>query len=122
MIYKIQSKFLNLEKTIKKLSKYYDVIFYNNVLYAGLISLKQDIKINTLLKPSSSFYVVELDEDNLKFEADNIIGWCKEKLVNLDMQKIETEEQDKLKNILNIIDKFEENLLEEINKEGGSKI
>ena len=61
-------------------------------------------------------YVAIIDENNLKNESDKVISWCKDKFIKNDLMRYEEENQEHLKEINTILDKFDENL-EKILKE-----
>lgn len=110
MIYKIQTDFVNtnsLEKTIKKLSKDFNILFFNNSLFASVKNLENTPDIKKLLIPKSSFYITEVTEDNLKFEHNTVIEWCKDNFIKLDMLRFEKENQAKLKAIMDVLEEAE---------------
>lgn len=113
MIYKIQSEFDESFSIItEKLSKYFDFIYVNNILYLGLRKYenKQIHKeiMKKILRPSKKYYVVELTEKNLSLESRDVINWCKDKFVELDRQRFEIEQQEKLQAYMMALDKFDE--------------
>ena len=60
--------------------------------------------------------VTEIDEDNLKFENDKVISWCKNEFVNQDIRRFEEKNQKMMKNYMCYLDDFEKEL-KKISKE-----
>lgn len=107
MIYKVQTDFKNLENIIKKLSKDFDILFFNNCLFASTKNLENVPDIRKILLPKSDFYITEVTEENLKFEHSSVIEWCKDNFIKADMQKFEKENQDKLRAIMKLLEETE---------------
>lgn len=119
MVYKIQGDFSNnIEKLLKSISKNYDVFFCGQVLYIGLKSIDSNDNIKNILKPAKNYYIMKINEINLKFEGPQAIEWIKEKFVKLETEKFEKENQEVLRRTMNFIDEMERNL-EQIIQKGG---
>lgn len=109
MIFKIQSNFSNnLADIIEILSKKYEVMFYNNNLYASCLS---EISTIVELKPKKNFYITEINEINLEFEPKTVVDWCKNQFINIDLRKYEIEQQDRLSHLMSVLEKVEITLL-----------
>jgi hypothetical protein len=111
MIYKVQNP--SVEKLMELMDlfkKEFNMLFCGNVLYMSLKSIKntQKEKIESLKK--NDFYIIELNAENLKFETTNVIEWCKNNFYLLEKEKFEFEQQDKLQDMLDFIDAFEQEL------------
>ena len=114
MIYKITSNFEdNLDNLFSTLSKDYYILYYNNFLYVSDIKVNNNSKENLKkkLKPNKNFYIIEITEKNLIYECNYVVNWCKKEFINYDLLKYEKEQQEKLKNIMIIIDEVEKKLL-----------
>lgn len=126
MIYKIQSNCdYNILEIIDKIKKYYNMIYYNNVLYIATKKINQEKVFEKTLKkffkPNKNFLFTEINENNLKNENNLIMEWCKNIFVDLDVQKFENDNQDKLKEYLFDLDILEEKLKKELKrKEDGN--
>ena len=96
-------------------------MFFNNVLYAGKKNPYDTIDIVKIIN-RNNICIIEITEYNLKMEPTPVIDWCKNKFVELETIKFETEQQKAIKQILNFIDRFDVNvqkILEERGEENG---
>lgn len=117
MIYKIQSNFdYDVLEVINKLKKDFNMIYYNNTLYVAIKQIDQEENCNKMIKkffkPNKSFLFTKINENNLKNENNFIIEWCKNILVDLDTQRFEKDNQEKIKKYLYDIDLLENKLKE----------
>lgn len=115
MIYKVQTDFTStdstgLETVIKKLSKDFNVLFFNNCLFASVKNLQMAPDIRKLLTPKSKFYITDITEENLRFEHNTVVEWCKDNFIKLDIQRFEKENQDRLKAIMELLEETEAKL------------
>lgn len=123
MVYKILGEFdsNSFDIIFTKLGNYFKFLFKNGNLYLSLINIEDEKKgqelINSLFKSNNDFLVLRITEKNIMKEDKFIVEWCRDNLVNLDKQKYELENQEKIKNMMLILDNFE-NILENMRKEG----
>ena len=98
MIYKILMDFSNcLSDIIDVLKKDFNIMFFNNVLY---VSKKNPyIKFDLKKYLNNNVCIIEITMNNLKSEPYAVIEWCKNKFVELETIKFETEQQETLKKI-----------------------
>lgn len=111
MIFKIIMDFDNLIGVIDKLQDKFDIFLLNNQMFIFAKKLKK-YSVNSIKKiiKSDNAFVSIIDENNLIKESDKVISWCKDKFVENDLLRYEQENQEKIKQINIILDKFEENL------------
>lgn len=112
MIYKIVSDFTKLDITLRKLTNNFNVIFYGTSLFAAKKVYDDDVDIRELLKPKKDYFVSEINEDNLKYESQNVIEWCKDNFIKLDLQRLEKEKQEELKALMSILEEVDEKMAE----------
>lgn len=119
MIYKIIMEFDNLEKIINILLKDFYVLFFNNCLYICSKNLKNisSQKIRKLLSDDNIF-LKKIDETNLKHESNYVKNWCESYFLQKDIKDFEEQEQELLKQYMNVLDDCEEQL-KKIIEEGG---
>lgn len=123
MIYKVISNFeqLDLDFFIKKLTKYFRVMLLDNVLYVGLMKYENKSAaqrcLEQLTKPKKNFYLEEINEVNIKRQSEVIQQWCFDIFTELDKQKYEAEQQDKLFRIWKAMDEMEKSLIEKLHSE-----
>lgn len=117
MIFKIIMDFDDLVGIINKFQNSFDVLFANGQMFVFAKNLKK-YTINRIKKilDNENAFVTIIDENNLRRESDKVISWCRDKFVENDLLRYEKENQEKIKNINNFLDDFEENL-EKILKE-----
>ena len=63
-----------------------------------------DKTLKAALKPAKFFVVKEINEYNLGKENPNIIKWCRDIFVDLDKQRFEVEQQERLKCTMSALD------------------
>lgn len=117
MVYKIQSEFgEGFSIILSKLSEYFDFIYTNNALYLGLRSYENfdnhEIFMKKILRPAKKYLIIKVNENTLKNEPPNVIEWCRDKFVELDRQRFEINEQDKLHKYMQAMDIFEKEMQE----------
>ena len=121
MIYRITGEFStdNFNMFINKINKNFKFIYKNNNLYISLInyefSLNKNLEkyLKNIFKPNKDFLIKEIDENNLSKYDQDIIDWCRDNFVELDKQKYQLEQQEKLKATMKALDIIEEKLNEE---------
>ena len=119
MVYKVQGNFNeeNFNKILENLKKYYSFVFSNGNLFIALINIynKEDAekKLREVLIPQEEFLVLKVNEKNIMNESPVIVNWCKDHLVDLDKQRYEKDNQEKLKQYNYVLDNFEKILREE---------
>ena len=67
--------------------------------------------------PIRKFYIKKIDQTNIMQEHDKFINWGKDRLVEMDSQYFELEQQEKLQNAMTIMDNLEKYLQEQQRKE-----
>lgn len=97
----------NLETLLLKSQKYFDILFYKNILYIGLKHYNEKDncwkEIKKIFKPNKNFLITEINEKNLLYESQEIKDWCKNKFIELECQELEDKEQEKIKNFYQIL-------------------
>ena len=111
MIFKIIMDFDNLIGIIDNLKDDFDIFLLNNQMFIFAKNLKEyNIdSIKRIIKSDNAFVSI-IDENNLIKESDKVVSWCKDKFIENDLLKYEQENQEKIKQINVILDRFEENL------------
>lgn len=113
MIYKIQRDINqdNFDKIISKISKFYRFLYSNGSLYLALINFEKNDEAKEIFKktfrPVKNFYVCEITENNLQMEDGFIIDWCRDAFVDLERQRYEIEQQEKLREVMSAMDEME---------------
>ena len=117
MIFKIIMNFTDMLELVDTLQKDFDMLFTNDQMFISVKDLKtySIADIRNLISNDNA-YVAIIDENNLRNESDKVISWCKDKFIKNDLMRYEKENQEHLKEINTILDKFDENL-EKILKE-----
>ncbi len=117
MVYKVISKFenTNFEKNLQKISTLFDFIYADRALFLGLREEKNkedgEILIKKVFKPAKLYYIESIDEKNILRQSDFVRQWCLNKLVELDRQRFEKQEQERLLQTWNAMDNMEAELL-----------
>lgn len=112
MIFKIEIISKDIEKYIKKFSKDFDILYCQNLYIASKNNTKEIdvIEFKQEYKLSQSVNVFKIDETNLGNEEIKVINWCRDKFVLQDLHKFENENQEEIKQYLNFLDSFEDEL------------
>lgn len=124
MVYKIISKFesTNFEKNLEKLSTLFDFIYADQALFLGLREEKNKEEgkqlIHKIFKPSKLYYIEPINEKNISRQSEFVKQWCLNKLVDLDKQRFEIQEQQRLLDTWRAMDNMEAEL-QKIKKERG---
>ena len=124
MVYKIIGRFddNDFEKILKKISEFFDFIYVDQSLFVGLRNYQYKEEGDNLLKkalrPSKNFYIEQVDEKNINRQSDFVKQWCLDKLVLLDTQRFEIQEQSRLRQTWKDMDNMEAEL-QKIMKERG---
>lgn len=121
MIYKVICK-INDYRIFEELSKKFNVYYKNNILYMYQKDYKMITtnKIKKILK-SDNIYIEEINEQNLKYEPEDVKFWCRDVFVDIDLKRYEQEHQEEIKNYMNILDVFENNLIQILQTRGGAE-
>ena len=119
MIYKIIMDFKDLQKLIEKLSEYFYVLFSNNSLYICSKNLKNISvkKIRDIIQEDNVFLLC-IDQTNIKNETDRVRDWCESYYIERDIKNFEKNEQELLKQYMNVLDNCEEELKKYMMKGG----
>lgn len=110
MIFKIVGNFddVDFEKMLDKLSSIFEFIYCDESLFVALRKWSDreliDKTLKSTLKPAKFFVVKEINEYNLGKENPNIIKWCRDIFVDLDKQRFEVEQQERLKCTMDALD------------------
>lgn len=112
MIFKIQSQTFpdTVGQDIKRLSKYFNMLYVGNILYAAKRQYTVGKSPLDLLKPRKNYFVVEVTNKNLAQEPQEVKDWCTQRLTSLEAEKFEAENQDRLELSSKQIDFFENEL------------
>ena len=123
MIYKIMGDFdfKSLDYIFQKSGGFFKFVFKNKSLYLSLINIEDKEKalqvMNNIFQDKNKFLIIEITEKNIMNEDKFIIEWCRDNFVILEKQRYELENNEKIKNMMLVLDNFE-NILENMRKEG----
>jgi hypothetical protein len=119
MIYKIIMEFDDLQNLIEKLSKDFNVLFFDKALYICSKKFKNIslANIRKILSTDNAF-LISMDETNLKNESNYVRDWCMGYFIESDIKKFEQNEQQLLKEYMKCLDDCEKQLQEIIEKGG----
>ena len=123
MIYKIMGDFdfKSLDYIFQKSGSFFKFVFKNKSLYLSLINIEDKEKalqvMNNIFQDKNRFLIIEITEKNIMNEDKFIIEWCRDNFVILEKQRYELENQEKIKNMMLVLDSFE-NILDNMRKEG----
>jgi hypothetical protein len=110
MIYKIIDSSEVLTNGVSQLNRY-NMIFVKGCLFISdknnTQNFYQDIK--TIFDKAE---IYEINENNLAYEPSHVIEWSKKELVSADLIRYEKENQQKLHQIMQQLDKIEKELFE----------
>ena len=113
MIFKIVGNFdeVDFEKLLSKLSTIFEFIYCDESLFIALRKWTDHELIEKTLKsvfrPAKFFVIKEINENNLGKENPTIIKWCRDNFVDLDKQRFEIEQQERLKATMSALDECE---------------
>lgn len=112
-IFKVKSNVFNekIGEIFYSLSKNYSLLFLDEHLFISPNKYNQKIDFKKALKPKKDFLISEINESNLNCEPMIVQDWCKDRFARLELQKLEEEKQDYIKEILDALDKLEEDLI-----------
>lgn len=116
MVYKIIGHFTddNFGKIIDKISGKFKSIYVDGTLYIGLSKIEDKDEhwsiIKKAFKPSRDFFITEINEKNIMDEEMTIMEWCRDRLLDLDRQRYEKENQEHLRETWEAMNKLEEDL------------
>lgn len=118
-IFKIKSNIFDekISEICLKLTKNYSALFFGDTLYISPNHFDQSLDFKKFLVPKKSFLVSEMTDEDIAAENDVVKNWCKEKMVQLDIQRFEKEKQNYLKDLMEYLDNLD-SLLERGVQEG----
>ena len=110
MIYKVIDSSEVLTNGASELNKY-NIYFVKGCLFVSDKNNTQDFyqNIKSVFNQSE---IYEINENNLAYEPSHIIEWSKKELVSADLIQYEKENQQKLRQIMQQLDKVEKELFE----------
>lgn len=123
MVYKIQGDFSQVKfpQLFEDLGKEYKIIYKNGSMYISSKIYQEDEqerqRLMILLNDYNTLVYFLINEKNIMREDEEIRNWCRDNLVRLDKERYEKEKQDKLKEVMNNLDKMEFILKEKYRKE-----
>ena len=95
-------------------------MYVDNTLFIALKEWKEhegsEELINKTFRPMKNFYIEEITEKNITTLTPVIKEWCLNNLVKLDTERYEAENQEKLKQVWQAMDRMEEQLTKELNE------
>lgn len=113
MVLKVQGDFgmTDFARIVSKITPYFKFIYNNDTMYIALIDTTkkqeaQDI-VSKTFRPIKSYYIKEINENNILDEEDSVAIWCKDNFVSLDRQRFEIEKQNKLQIAWKALDNME---------------
>lgn len=121
MIYKVTANFNeDLSNIVKELEKDFDFVFFREILYIAPREYaknnketeNQKKKIKNIIRQEN--FIMELNENNLKYEPFQIIEWCKQKFIEQDTKRFEIEKQKELRAYLKFMNDFEVELVKQL--------
>lgn len=117
-IFKVKSNVFNekIGEILHKLSGEYSLLFLEETLFISPNNYNQEINFKKALRPQRDFLVSELSDSDIAKECEVVKDWCKERLVQLDIQRFEAEQQEYLKGLLDYLDKLDSSLEKEEQK------
>ena len=132
MVYRVIGNFTNdnFEKILNKLCSKFKALYLNNTLYLALINIDDENICEEILKktlrPARDFFITEIKEKNIMDLEPDALVWCRDNLVELDKQKYERLNQEKLKSTWEAMDRLELDLSNQLKekkvKEKESKV
>ena len=127
LIYKIVGNFddCDFEAIINKVNQIFKFIYINDTLYLSLINYqdydKQKEVLEQAFQPANNFLITPINEKNIMKQNDVAIQWCRDNFVNLETQRYEIEQQQKLLNVWERMNKLEEILQQELQIKNANK-
>ena len=118
-IFKVKSNVFNekIGEIFYKLSKNYSLLFLDEQLFISPNKYDQEIDFKKALKPQKDYLISEINAENIEQESMVVQEWCKDRFAKLELQKLEEEKQEYIKNLLEALDQFEKQL-DEVEQEG----
>lgn len=125
MIFKIEMNYDDLIGVIDLFRDKYDILFCQNLYISERKKTKGNncTKIKKKMKEYPNSSVIAIDEFNLASQPIQVQTWCRDKFVEQDLIEFENNEQEQIKNMMDIIHNFDnelENILR-IKRDGGEK-
>lgn len=123
MIFKITTDCKDIEEIVKIFGCNYDILYYGQSFY---ISEKFPSKRKTCdsikkkLKNYNNTFIIQIDENNLKYEFSQVQTWCRDKFVEQDLKRFEKEKQPEINEMMETINRFEEEIQKIIDRKEGS--
>ena len=110
MIYKVIENSEALINGVSELNEY-NICFVKGCLFISDKNNTQDFYQN-IKSIFNNAEIYEINENNLAYEPTHIIEWSKKELVSADLIQYEKENQQKLRQIMQQLDKVEKELFE----------
>lgn len=110
MIYKVIDNSEALINGVSELNEY-NIYFVKGCLFISDKNNTQDFYQN-IKSIFNNAEIYEINENNLAYEPTHIIEWSKKELVSADLIQYEKENQQKLRQIMQQLDKVEKELFE----------
>lgn len=122
MIAKLNICIHNIQKYINDLKDEYNIYYNLSNLYVASKS-NTSITLSDFIKKYhyDDIVVTEINEDNLKFENDKVISWCKNEFVNQDIRRFEEKNQKMIKSYMSYLDDFEKEIKKIIKEKRGEQ-
>lgn len=119
----------NFEKILNKIASKYISLYTNKTLFIALKSWADregsEALLNKAFRPVRDFYIEEVNEKNVSDLPPAIGDWCLNQLLRLDTERFEEENQAKLQQIWESMDRmeeqFEQKMIERRGDFGGNK-
>lgn len=122
MIYKIQSSTFpaSLREDLHKLSKKYNILVMNEVVFAASKKYDEKVSAKQILKPKSNYFIVEVTDVSVTKESEEVKLWCAQRFTEQEAQQYEAENQSRLHIASQQLELFEKLLKEAVEaQEGG---
>ena len=117
MILKVISNF-NIDGLLKKLENF-NIFFANQSLYISDIKCENenDFRKYILNIFTDNSYIQEINNDNIDREYGSSKEWCKNQISWANIIKSEKEEQEKIKNTMDLLERVEQEIFSNTDKQ-----
>lgn len=118
MIFKIEMNYDHLDEILNIFRDKYDILFCQHLYISEKKKSKTNncTKIKEKIKEYPNSFVTIIDEFNLSAQPLQAQVWCRDKFVEQDLREFEKNEQEKILNMMKIVQDFDK-ALEAILKE-----